>query len=244
VEQVRVLADHPDGGAQRRLGERPDVVAVDADRALGHVVEAGHERGERRLAGAGGADEGHHVPGPGGQRDVVEDVDAGAGVERQERRPLPLEGGDRHLGGRRVAEGDVVELDQATGSAERHRVGRVVDHPAGVEQLEHPLEGHEGEQDVDPGVREARQRPVDARDVERQRGEVPDGQRPVDHHLGAEAVHERGADGGDEAQGGEEDAAVEGAADADVADLAAERANEATSSSWRPNSLTSIAPRR
>ena len=60
----------------------------------GGVVEAGHQLGHGRLAGSGGADEGHRLAGLDGQVDVLE-----------------------HGDGRVVAEGDVVEADLARGSA-------------------------------------------------------------------------------------------------------------------------------
>jgi hypothetical protein len=60
VEQVRVLADDPDGGGQRGQREVPDVVAVDGDPPFGDVVEAWDERRQRGLPGARRADERHH----------------------------------------------------------------------------------------------------------------------------------------------------------------------------------------
>ncbi|GAB3824145.1 hypothetical protein GCM10027610_002000 [Dactylosporangium cerinum] len=62
VQQVRLLADHPDDRGE--IGE-PDVAqvdAVDGDPAAGGVVQAGDERGDGALAGAGLADEGEEVP--------------------------------------------------------------------------------------------------------------------------------------------------------------------------------------
>ena len=49
MEEVRVLADHPDRLAQRVLGDRPDVVTVDRDRTRRDGVQPGHERGHRRV---------------------------------------------------------------------------------------------------------------------------------------------------------------------------------------------------
>ncbi len=63
VEEVRVLGDHADGPAQGVLGQVPHVVAVDAHRALGDLVEAGDEGGEGRLARARRADQGGHGAG-------------------------------------------------------------------------------------------------------------------------------------------------------------------------------------
>ena len=44
VEQMRVLRDDADGGAQRCLRQVAHVVAVDAHRAVGDVVEARDQR--------------------------------------------------------------------------------------------------------------------------------------------------------------------------------------------------------
>ena len=94
-------------------GDVAQVVAVDADRAGGRVVEAGDELRQRRLAGAGRADE----------RD---------GLARRDR--------ERHVveRGRRVAvgEGHAVEDDLAAQPREVGRAGRVDQLGLLVEQLE------------------------------------------------------------------------------------------------------------
>ena len=102
-----VLGDDADGVAD--VGERrvAQVDAADAHGAAGRVVEPGHEPGDRRLAGAGRADEGQRAAGLDAQRDAVEDLVGGRVLEAGD----ALERGERHLGGRRVAEADVVELD-------------------------------------------------------------------------------------------------------------------------------------
>src|SRR3546814_9673334 len=67
--------------------------AVQADHALGGVVEAGQELGERRLSGAARAGDEDELAGSRGERHVVQGVALPAGA--------------------RVAEGDAVEADPA-----------------------------------------------------------------------------------------------------------------------------------
>src|SRR5262249_25510853 len=56
AEEERILRDHADLASQRRERDVADVHAVDHDAPSEDVVEARHERRERRLAGAGVAD--------------------------------------------------------------------------------------------------------------------------------------------------------------------------------------------
>ena len=62
VEQHGILRHHADGGAQRSLRHIADVLAVDQDAAAADVVEAKQQPRDRRLAGAGRADNGDGVP--------------------------------------------------------------------------------------------------------------------------------------------------------------------------------------
>src|SRR5260370_1198336 len=57
-----VVADERDLRAQRDEVDRAHVGAVDRDRALARVVEAGDQRYETGLARARGADQGHGAP--------------------------------------------------------------------------------------------------------------------------------------------------------------------------------------
>ena len=107
VEEVPVLGDDADGLAQGGGGEVADVGAADADGAGVDVVEAGQELGEGGLAGAGGADDGDDLAGVDAEGDVVDDLDAAAGVEGGDL----LEGGEGDVGGGGVGEADGVELD-------------------------------------------------------------------------------------------------------------------------------------
>ena len=58
VEQDDVLAHHRDGGAQGFERDVADVLPIDQHRAGRDVVEARHQRQQRRFAGSGAADEG------------------------------------------------------------------------------------------------------------------------------------------------------------------------------------------
>jgi hypothetical protein len=113
----------------------------------------------------------------------------------------------------------VLELDPPLGPLEVDG-GRLVDdgHRC-VEDLEDPLEADQRAHEVDPGVGQARQRLVDAPGVGRHRHERPDLDAPGDDHLAADAVDHRGAEGGDDAQGHEEDPPVHGRPDAHVPHL-------------------------
>ncbi|MNS97763.1 hypothetical protein D3C72_1321090 [compost metagenome] len=57
VQQRGVLRDHADLCAQAFLRDRGDVLAVDQDAAALDVVESQQQVDQRRLAGAGGADQ-------------------------------------------------------------------------------------------------------------------------------------------------------------------------------------------
>lgn len=63
VEQDGVLRDDTDGGAQRRLRDGRDVLAVDQDAARVRIVEAEQQPADGRFSGAAGADDGDRAPG-------------------------------------------------------------------------------------------------------------------------------------------------------------------------------------
>ncbi len=107
-EQEAVLGDQPDRRAQGRLGQLADVAATDEDGPVGHVVEAGHQKGERGLAAAGRADDGDGLAGFDGEREPVEDGAFGGFA------PGALVGGGGRAVGT-VAEPYVVELDAGRG---------------------------------------------------------------------------------------------------------------------------------
>ena len=107
VEEVGILADDADGGAEGLAGQIAHVVAVDADRAARDVVEPRDERGQGRLARARRADDRDQLARLHRQLDVRQHDAVGVlplGAGQRQRR-------DRHLVGRRVAERHVLELD-------------------------------------------------------------------------------------------------------------------------------------
>ena len=75
-EQHRILRHEADVVAQRSQRERADVMAVDQDPPFVRVVEARDQAGERRLAGAGGADDGDDLAWSGIEGDLLQRVDA------------------------------------------------------------------------------------------------------------------------------------------------------------------------
>ena len=164
AEELHVLRDDGDGRADTLDRQRPQVVAVERDRArraAGHgrigVVEAGQEREQRRLAGPGRPDERDRLAGLDAERDVVQDRPARRAVERR-----------RAVGERDVLEGD----GPADGRRQRHGVRRVGDLGDGVEQLEQALAcaGGRVERRVQP--RPAADRPRDVERVHDERDEV------------------------------------------------------------------------
>ena len=155
VEHVGVLGDVADGVLQRLEGHVADVVAADAHRAGLGVVEPGDQVGDRRLAGAGRADQGDHLARLGGEGDVVQHLAAVAGLGAGD----DLQRGQRDLVGARVAERDVVELQRAPRpAASADGVGLLLDQRRQVEHLEDPLEADQRGHHVDPDVGEALQR--------------------------------------------------------------------------------------
>ena len=69
VQQRGVLRHHGNLRAQALLRHRRDVLAVDQDAAVFEVEEAQQQVDDRRLAGAGAADEADLLAGPHGQRE-------------------------------------------------------------------------------------------------------------------------------------------------------------------------------
>ena len=131
-----------------------------------------------------------------------------------------LQRGQRHLGGGRVAEAHVVELDGDRAGRQRRRVGGVDDRRLEVEHLEHPLEADERRHHVDLHVGQRGQRPVQPVEVGGQGDERADAERAGDRHHAAEPVDERGGERGEQAERRHHDAGVHRRGDADVADPA------------------------
>jgi len=115
VEEDRLLGDHRDLAPERLEGDIADVDAVDQDRPLPEVEEAGDQVGQGRLAAAARADDGQGLAGRNDQVDTGED------------RSLVV-----------VAEGDVVELDRLFERRQDRRPRPVGDRRLDVEQGEDP----------------------------------------------------------------------------------------------------------
>ena len=71
-KEEHILLHDADGAVKRRLRKRAHIFPVDADRALAHLVKARDELAERRLASAGGTDDGEHLARPYVHAHVVE----------------------------------------------------------------------------------------------------------------------------------------------------------------------------
>ena len=74
MEQRDVLRHDADRFAQALLGDAGDILAVDQDAAVLHVVEALQQREQRRLAAAGMADEADALARPEAEIEVLENL--------------------------------------------------------------------------------------------------------------------------------------------------------------------------
>ena len=149
-EQHQLLADHRDLVAQRREGQRAQVAAVEQDAAGGRVVEPRQQVEERRLAGAGAADEGDAAAGLDDERDALE---GGVAVG--------------------VDEGDVLEADLPEHAVDP--LGAVADGVLDVEQREDAIERGAPLLDTGDAAAEAAGRAGDHPEAGEERGEVRDG---------------------------------------------------------------------
>ena len=95
------------------------------------------------------------------ERDPAQHLDAAGALEGGD----GLERGDRDLLGGGVAEAHVAELDGRGPRRDRRRVGRLFDHGVDVEDLEDPLEAHDGAHEVDLHVGELHERREEAGEV-------------------------------------------------------------------------------
>ena len=115
VEEEGELGDDRDLRPQRAQRVVADVDAVDGDAAFTDVVEARNQVGDRALAAAAHADEGHHLAGIDREVDVLEHrLDA-------------------------VAEADVLEDETSAHRRQRTGAGPIDDLGSGIEQLEDAL---------------------------------------------------------------------------------------------------------
>ena len=74
AEEPRFLRDIGDAAPELSLGDVANVDALEEELATGDVVEAQEYLGDRRLAGAGVADDGRDLAAADAEREVVEGV--------------------------------------------------------------------------------------------------------------------------------------------------------------------------
>ncbi|KFI92579.1 hypothetical protein BSTEL_2162 [Bifidobacterium stellenboschense] len=203
-EQVAARADHRDGARQRLAGKRRDLDAGETQRAGVSGERAGEQRGGRRFAGTGDADDGGELAGTRVEGDVGErGRDVGAA-----RRAGRVAG--TVAGTVAVRVGDVVERDVETGVVRFGQVGVAALRFGRVEQCEDAFRGgHAVHRDVEERA-ELAQRDEEVggqQDDEQQRGERHRraGEREqVGHEIrgvGEPAVHVGRPHGGGRARG-------------------------------------------
>ncbi len=216
VEEVAVLGDHAEGVAQRFRGQVPHVDSAHPHRARVDVVEARQQLRDGRLAGAGGADEGHGLPGFGAEGDAVQDLGASARVQGGDL----LQGGEGDLVRGRVAEADVVELDGDRALGGGTGVRFLLDERLQVQHLEDPLEADQCAHHLHPGPGEGGQRRVQAGQQQGQGHDRAGFQGTAQGEVAADAVDEGQGEGGDEGERGDEHGLGGGRPYADVPDPA------------------------
>ena len=180
VEEIALLRDDADVGAQKAQIIALDVDAVDGDLAAGHVVEAGNEVYQRGLAGAGGADNGVHLPSGDGEIDVT-----------QERF-------FRQIGELRMLEADDALILHRGPAA----VGRGDDGELPVEVIENTREQGKRPGEVHLDVQQGFHRAIKPVDEGDGGGDRADGERRIglrDHEPAARKVDQQGTDLGEHA---------------------------------------------
>ena len=151
-EQEPLLGHDAHVRAQLGVGDVTQVDATDADDAIGRVVETGHELGDRRLAGAGGPDDGEPLARLDAQRDVVEHQRA---VVRS--------------GTTRATSSTAPPVGRGTGIAGSSDVG------IGVDQVEELVEPRAGRLDHVEELAELVERLEQVRQGEHEEGDGPEG---------------------------------------------------------------------
>ena len=212
VEEIRVLGHHTHDIAHRRHGGVAHVGAAQAYRTLGHVVQAGHQRRDGRLAGTRWAHQRHHLARLHPEGDVVQHLVASVFLEHGHR----LERGQGDLFGARIGEVDVVELDGGVAPRDIDRLGVLLNHGNDVEHLEEPLEGHETRHDVDVDVGELGQRGVEPGQVLGQGDHGAHLEGAVDRRHATHPVDDGGGQRSGEGEADQKEAGVGGLGDADV----------------------------
>ena len=162
-EQEAVLEHDADVAAERVEGDVAYVDAVDGDRAVLHVVEAGEQQADRRLPRAGRTDQGDGLAGRDVQREVTQ-------------HGLRPEVAVRH----------VVEVDGPADAGERLRVGLLGHEWVRVEDLEHAFGAGAGLLADREQRGEHPDRGDELDEIAREREERPDGELTLDREPAAE----------------------------------------------------------
>jgi len=170
-EQEGVVERDTDVAAQRGQPQVAHVVAVEGDRALGDVVQPGHELQQRRLSRPGAPHQGHGLAGPHFQVDAAQCPPVAA----------------------RVSEPHVEQAQQARRRLERHGIGAVGDGRLGVENLEHPARPAGGLLGVGQDAPERLDGPHQHEDERDEGDQAAEGERSVAH--GQPADEQNGAQG-------------------------------------------------
>ena len=119
-EEEHILLDDADVPVEGALGHIPHIKPVDADGARPHIVKAGDELAQGGLAAAGGAHDGHGLPGGNGEGDIAQ-----------------------HLGLLVVGEADTIHLDLTLHMGKFHGVFPVLHGGLGAHDLHEAVESRE-----------------------------------------------------------------------------------------------------
>ena len=166
-----------------------------------------------------------------GEAHVVQDVLPRVGALRRGQGDR-LQRGQRHLGGRRIAERDMVEDDLGGRSGrrrraavallrerERHRVGPVLDQRLEVEYLEHAVKADQRRHQIDLNIGQCGDGPVKPIEQEREGNQRADLKRAVHDQAAAYPVNHRRRQRREQRQRDEQRTAVHRLDDADIPDL-------------------------
>ena len=156
VEEIDILADEADGAAQVFDSQIAQVMPIETDAALLHVIEAQKQFDQGGLSGAGRADDADRLPGRYVQRQIMDD--------RLVIRIL-------------IFEADVFELDVAVHCFGVQGGFPIGEQGVGIQQVEGAVGGGHGALVEVEGVAQAGERPEQALGDEDQDGIDADRQR-------------------------------------------------------------------
>ena len=167
-EEEALLRNDSELAPKRRLRDVAQVDAVDRDPSFERIVEAGEELRDRRLPGAGVADEGDGRPGGDVEVDPVQ-----------------------HLGSRGVAEANALEADVTLDPVELARVRLVADLGLLVHHVHDLVERGHGREERVVELRELLDRVEEVRQVEDEGEQRADGEAAAEDEIAAVADDDR-----------------------------------------------------